>query len=149
MRVVGVVLAALVAGGPAHAETATQKVLERFQFFGTWALDCERPAAADNPVRSAPKPSGKTVMFTESLGGEANVYVIKRAKPAADDTISVRIELNGEIRQDLTIKREGDRLRTMTNRDIATKDVVVREGIVLSTGEPTPWLKYCRDAEKS
>jgi hypothetical protein len=129
---------------PAIAETVTQ-TLEAFGFFGRWAIDCSAPPSAANTVRTSRVSATGEPIFSESLGGtgEPNVYVILRAKTIDADTIRVRIKLNGDSRQDLTMHRRDDRIHTITNREVATGEYVVRKGVVVSTGQATPWLTRC------
>jgi hypothetical protein len=129
---------------PATAETVTQ-TLEAFGFFGRWAIDCRAPPSADNTVRTSRVSATGEPVFSESLGGtgEPNIYVILRAKTIDPNTIRVRIKLNGEYRQDLTMQRRDGRIRTTANREVETGNSIVRRGIVLSTGQATPWLTRC------
>jgi hypothetical protein len=112
-------------------------------------MDCDQPASQTNTVRTAQLSSTGDPNFTESLGGrgEPNSYVILRAKRTSADTIVLRTKLNGEITQELTMHRRGDRIRTLTNRDIASGDYLVRKGVVVSTKNETPWLTRCAAQE--
>jgi hypothetical protein len=141
------VLAVIFFGSPPAAAKSLRDTLDDFGFFGRWAMDCAQPASPANNVRRARiSPTGDPV-FSESLGGdgEPNVYVVLRARRTADDTIVLRTKLNGEIVQELIMRREGNRLRTMSNRDVPGGDYVVRNGVVLSTRAPTPWLAHCTE----
>jgi hypothetical protein len=129
---------------PAVAETLTQ-TLEAFGFFGRWAIDCDAPPSPSNTVRTARvSPTGEPT-FSESLGGtgEPNAYVILRAKTIDANTIRVRIKLNSEYKQDLTMHRRDNKIHTISNREVDTGEYIVRKGVVVSTGQPTPWLTRC------
>jgi hypothetical protein len=129
---------------PAVAETLTQ-TLESFGFFGRWAIDCNEPPSASNTVRTVRiSPTGDPT-FSESLGGEGepNVYVVLRAKPTSANTINLRIKLNGQDRQDLTMHRDDNRIRTLSNRDVETGEFIVRKGTIAGTRQATPWLTRC------
>jgi len=133
----------------ANAESP-RDALDNFGFFGRWAVDCEHPASPTNNVRTARvSPTGDPV-FDESLGGdgEPNLYVVLRTKRIDDDTMVLRTKLNGDIEQDLIMRRDGDRIRTMSNRDVQTRKYVVRDGVVASTKQPTPWLTRCAEPPK-
>jgi hypothetical protein len=135
---------------PANAETLVQ-TLEHFGFFGRWAIDCGEPPSPDNTVRTTRiLPTGDPA-FSESLGGEGepNSYVILGAKPVSADTITLRIKLNGEYQQDLTMHRQDDRLRTLSNREVDTRAYVVRKGVIAATGQATPWLTRCEQQQPS
>jgi hypothetical protein len=129
---------------PAIAETVTQ-TLESFGFFGRWAIDCRAPPSADNTVRTARVSATGEPIFSESLGGtgEPNVYVILRAKTIDASTVRVRIKLNVEYKQDLTMHRRDGRIHTITNREVDNGKYIVRRGVVVSTGQATPWLTRC------
>jgi len=130
---------------PAAKADSLSETLETFGFFGRWAINCDEPASPANNVRTARmSPTGDPV-FSENLGGlgEPNSYVILRAKRNGADTAVLRVKLNGGVIQELTMRRDGDRLRTISNREIATGEYVVREGLVVSTKQETPWLTRC------
>jgi hypothetical protein len=142
------VLVALAAFCCGIVQAATLKdTLSAFGFLGTWAVDCSQPASPTNNYRSAYVSQTGDPVFSESLGSnsEPNVYVILRARQEHKDFIVLRVKINGEFEQELTIRKEGDRLRTITNRDLDSrrKKYVVRNGEVLSTGGNTPWLTRC------
>jgi len=126
-----------------HAES-TRDILEKFGFFGTWAVHCDQPASPDNVTRYA-LASTKGVSFTETLGKDSqpNIYSVMSAKPLGADTIVIRTRLNGDIEQDLTIRKDQNRVRTMQNREADTGDFVVKDGIVDSNKSETPWLTRC------
>jgi hypothetical protein len=131
-------------GAPANAETLTQ-TLEAFGFFGRWAIDCGEPPSSSNTVRIARvSPTGGPI-FNETLGGtgEPNAYVILSAKQLSATTMSLRIELNGDYKQDLTMHLLDNKVRTISNRDVETGQYIVRKGVVVSTGQATPWLTRC------
>jgi hypothetical protein len=135
-------------GAPARAETLIQ-TLEGFGFFGRWAMDCSQVPSPSNTVRTARvSPTGDPV-FSESLGGkgEPNSYVVLRAKRTGDNTVTLRIKLNGEYQQDLTMHRQDDRLRTLSNREVDTHVYVVRKGVITATGQATPWLTRCEQQQ--
>ena len=128
---------------PATSAESPGETLESFGFFGRWATDCNQPASPDNNVRTAQlSPAGDPV-FSESLGSEPNSYVVFRVRRTGADTIILRTKLNGEIIQELTMHRQGDRIRTIANRDMASGGYLVRKGVVVSTKRETPWLTRC------
>jgi hypothetical protein len=130
-----------------HAATAEslRDTLDHFGFFGRWALNCAEPASPDNNVRNARMSPAGDPIFSESLGvdGEPNIYLILRAKRTGPDTIVIRTKLNSDVEQELTMRRDGNRLRTVTNRDRADGHYIVRHGIVTSNKKQTPWLTRC------
>ena len=150
-RILGAALAlCLFAAHPAAADTI-RATLEGFEFFGTWAPHCDQPASPTNSLRTALATPDGQVKFTESLGAdsEPNVYVVRKATREGPDTVVLRIELNSQIMQDLTMVRSGGLLRTMTNRRVSDRKLVVRDGVVTGSGAQTPWLSRCADGRSA
>ena len=87
------------------------------------------------------------VTFTESFGDDyqPNHYVVLGAKDSGTGGVTLRIQLNGSTLQDLTMVRDGNRVRTMTNRRVSDGKLVVRNGAVWGSGSKTPWLTRCGD----
>ena len=131
---------------PARAESA-RETLDQFGFFGTWAVHCDEPASPDNVMRHALASTKTRLSFTETLGKDSqpNIYSILSAKRLDADTVVIRTKLNKDIEQDLTIRREQNRVRTMQNREVGTRDFVVKDGIVDANKSETPWLTRCSD----
>ncbi|MGI8525210.1 MAG: hypothetical protein ACR2K5_03375 [Pseudolabrys sp.] len=128
----------------ATAET-TRQTLESFGFFGTWAVTCERPAAPENVVRVVYVASNGQVEFSETFGEnyEPNIYDVLAADIFKRDTLVLRVDLNGEARQRLTMRRTAGRIRTITNQDVDDGSFVVRNAMIAETGQATPWLSHC------
>lgn len=145
LKFLAAIAAVIFFSSPAASAESLSETLDNFGFFGRWAVDCGQPASPDNNVRTARLSPTGDPLFSESLGGngEPNSYVILRAKRTGTDTIVLRTKLNGQVTQELTMRRHGDRLRTITNRDMATGEHLVRKGIVVTTGRETPWLMRC------
>jgi len=141
------VLASLLLPAMASAQSS-RKVLEDFGFFGNWAPDCSIPATPTNIRRHAYNTQGGEVHFTESvtLNTKRNIYAVFEARRIAPDKVLLRIQLNGKDMQNLTMKKENGRLRTIYNEK-ADGDFLVKDGIVVSTGKETPWLTYCNDKD--
>lgn len=148
-KFLAVAAAVIFFSAPAAQADSLSTTLETFGFFGRWAVNCDEPASPTNNVRAARLSDTGDPIFSESLGGsgEPNSYVILRAKRKGADTIVLRTKLNGEIVQELTMYRHGGRMRTMTNRDMASGDYLVRKGVVVSTKQETPWLTRCATQE--
>lgn len=143
-----IALASCVVASASFGAETTREVLDRFGFFGTWAIDCDAPASLDNVVRNAVVSGTGDPMFAESLGpdSESNIYVILHARRINDDQIALRIKLNGERAQELVMRREDTRIRTVSNRELHGGRYVVKDGHVRGSGRPTPWLKRCGDS---
>lgn len=148
-KLLAVIAAVIFFSGPASSAESLAETLENFGFFGRWAMDCEQPASPSNNVRIARLSAASDPVFSENLGGsgEPNSYVILRAKRTSLDTIVLRTKLNGETVQELTMRRHGDRIQTITNRDPATGQYLVRKGVIVGTKQETPWLTRCAAQE--
>lgn len=147
-RLAKVVITALLA--LASATTAAQaqsasSVLREFGFLGDWSVDCRKPPGPDNSRRKAVAARRGAVTFVEDLGEDylANKYVVRSARRIAGDKVAMRVELNGEITQDITVVKQGGRLRTTDNVNADGK-ALVKDGVVLSTSGETPWMQKCR-----
>jgi hypothetical protein len=141
-----VLLAALVSIAflpPANAQSM-RSVLEDFGFFGNWAINCASPATLANSRRHAFITRGGEIHFTESFGHKIkqNVYTVFGARRIAPDKILLRIQLNGKDMQNLTMQKDNSRLRTIFN-ERENGEFLVRDGVILSNGQPTPWLSPC------
>ena len=146
-RIAGPAAALCLVVASADGAGSIRSELEVFGFFGQWALHCDQPASPTNSRRSVAVTSGGDVIFTESLGLEypPNVYLVRAVNRTAPNSAVLRIELNGQVEQDLTMVREGGQLRTVTNRRVADGELVVKDGIIASNGEKTPWLTRCAE----
>ena len=133
---------------PAFAAEVSRDVLERIGFFGTWAIDCNAPSSLDNVTRTAVVRSTGDATFTENLGpdSEPNSYVILRTRQLGPSEVALRIKLNGEREQELIMRVDDGRIRTISNRDLKTGRYLVKNGSVRGTGTETPWLTRCGDA---
>jgi hypothetical protein len=131
----------------AASPTSIRQTLEGFDFFGTWAVSCERPPAPDNVIRTVYVTTNGQIEFSETFGEdyEPNIYGVLAADTYPHDTIVLRVDLNGEIRQRLTMRRKDGRIRTVTNQNLEDGSFVVRNEAVAKTGQATPWLSHCAE----
>jgi hypothetical protein len=145
VKFLAAVLAAGILGLGTAGATTSLEMLGTFGFFGTWATNCHKPASPSNKLRTGFVSATGDAMFSESLGAdsEPNVYVILKAYLARDGNIVLHTKLNGVTEQELIMRMDGDRLRTLSNRDIARRKYIVRNGRVVSSRHPTPWLTHC------
>jgi hypothetical protein len=142
LAIVPIGLALLVAA-PAQAQSA-RGVLAEFGFRGEWSADCGQPPGPDNSRRVI-SGSRRSVKFVENLGEDyrPNEYVVVAARRIGRDTVTIQAELNGENVQELTIVRDGRRMRTTANVAADGKSLV-KDGVVVASKRETPWLSRCR-----
>lgn len=124
---------------PAAAQTPAS-ILQDFDFFGQWAQDCQ--VLTSNARKVVPLPDGKVEMRS-AVGAGENVYVVLEARRVGPNEVWVKTKLGGQTDIELNIVREGGRLRTMNGRE-TNGPYFTQNGIVLSTGKPTPWLQRCQ-----
>jgi hypothetical protein len=138
-----VALLPILSATPVAAQSAVE-TLEKFGFFGEWAIRCDRPAAPNNVMRRAYLSASGEPGFSEDLGSNAavNTYRILDVRAASSNEIVLDIELNNERRQTLTMMLDGQRIRTLRN-ELPDGRVLVNEGSVVANGAKTPWLNLC------
>jgi hypothetical protein len=137
------------AAAKAAAADSTRQVLADFGFFGRWSPDCDQAPSPDNSLRTTFVTRSGAVGFKEQFGAgyRDNLYQVLAASRTADDQVSIRVRLNGEITQDLVMAMDNGRLRIMENRPPAGKTAgpaVVENGVITASGAPTPWMSRCR-----
>ena len=79
---------------------------------------------------------------TAAPGTAGNRYRVLSAQMPDATTLTMQVQLNGNLTENLTITKYGaDRIRTMTTQ--TWQGLLVRDGVVVATGQPTPWLQKC------
>jgi hypothetical protein len=135
----------------AHAgePPSTEAVFRQFALLGTWAVDCKRPAAPDNPHISDTVLSPGVVLERHDLGpdNEVNRYSVLSAEPLSKTQVALQVLFQpggaNEQRQRLVlVVRDGTR-RTMFNQAV-DGPVAVKDGVAVRFGLPTPLLRKCK-----
>ncbi len=139
------------AAAPAGGEPAGQDVgavLQQFDLFGTWAVDCTQPAALNNPHVTDVLVSTGVALERHDLGpdSEINHYNILAAERLSKTRLSLQVIFQpgreGEQRQRLeVVVRDGTR-RTMFNQPEGGP-VRVKDGVAVGYGVKTPVLHKC------
>jgi hypothetical protein len=146
----------LVAVSPAAAQdakppadaTTVEAVLRDAGLFGTWAVDCDAPAAPANPHVSIVLADAGTVIERHELGPdyEINNYRVIAASRLSMTRVAVEVLFKpGSTReqtQKLIFDVENDRRRTLFNQ-VAGGPVVVKDGVVVGHKVKTPTLGKC------
>ena len=148
MRVAAIIALLMVAASPARAEPSVATLARDFGLLGTWAVDCGKPASADNAYVRVFSPSPGLATEAHDLGpeGVVNRYSILSLKRLPDGDVELHVIFQpgkpDEERQTLVLAiREGTR-RTMFNQPDGGA-VRVDKGVVLAFGVRTPELKRC------
>lgn len=133
----------LVWPGLAAAQSA-KSVLEEAGFVGTWAIQCGSGPELENghQVFEIQSSGSAQVRILFGKGYENLVYVIREIRRLPGGQIWMRTSFKSEDRE-LTMLREGNRLRTMSNRR-TDGTFVVKDGILVASGSETPWITRCR-----
>jgi hypothetical protein len=132
----------------ARAEADAGKIIGDFGLFGTWALDCSRPASASNDyhVFLPGQPYPQRILKR----GEAGEYRfdIKDVRRIGTNWLAFIDHRRGagpEGTFDVIIERVGNRFRTISS--VAPNGrVVIRNGRLVKTGEPTLRFERCTPA---
>lgn len=149
MRGVAVVAVFLSMTFAAAAEPPTTvAVFEQFGLFGTWAVDCGRPASPSNPYVSDVLRGNDAVVEEHHLGADYAVnhyHVLSATRLSATQValeVMFRPRSEAAQRQKLIMHvRDGQR-RTLFNQPQGGT-VRVKDGIALAVGVKTPTLRKC------
>jgi hypothetical protein len=149
MRIAAVIVLVVATILPAAAKAEpVDAVFQQFSLFGTWAANCQAPAAPANPHVTVTTPSPGLVQESHDLGPDyaVNHYSMLSAERLSADQVSVHVIFQpgteGEERQRLVYLVRKDTRRTMFNQPDGG-DERVKDGVVLVSGGKTPVLKKC------
>lgn len=139
------VSSAILASSVATAGTV-QDTIEKFGLLGRWAPDCSLPASSGNAhgTFSLVPPDEAQESFDFGPDRGQNTYRIIYAEPVEAKPNAIRLDVvfNETRHLILEIVSTESRIRTMSN--IQTNGtVVVRDGVVLSSGRQTDLLSRC------
>lgn len=150
MRVVAVVAFLLsMTLAAAAAPSTTAEVFRQFGLFGTWAVDCGRPASPRNPYVSDILQDTGAVVEEHHLGPN---YAVNRYRVLSAERLSateVALEVifrprsEAAERQKLIMRVSEGRRRTLFNQP-QDGEVLVRDGVVAGGAINTPTLTKCR-----
>ena len=150
MRIVAAV-AFLLLSVPAAtaAPPTTADVFRQFSLFGTWAVDCGRPASPQNPFVSDILQDTGAVVEEHHLGPDyaVNHYSVLSATrlSATQVALEVMFQPGSEAaqQQKLVMRVHDGRRRTLFNQP-QSGAVRVKDGIALAAGVRTPTLRKCQ-----
>jgi hypothetical protein len=120
-------------------------ILNAFGLFGSWAVECGAPPSPANVVQTVTWTGREPVEYRETIGpgAAANRYRVISARMPDASTLVMQVLLNGRFTENLTITKYGSSaIRTMTNQ--TWDGFLVENGVIRTTGRPTPWLRKCR-----
>ncbi len=134
---------ATAAGSPTSAD-----VFRQFGLFGTWAVDCDRPALPSNPYVSDILQDDGSVVEEHHLGPDYAInhyHVLSATRLSATQVALVVIFKPGSEaaqQQKLVMRVRDGRRRTMFNQPEGGA-VLVKDGVALAAGLKTPTLRKC------
>ena len=128
---------------------STEEVFRQFDLFGTWAVDCGRPASPQNPYVSDVLQDAGAVVEEHHLGANyaVNRYKVLSAERLSATQVSLEVVFQpgteAAQRQKLIMRVSDGERRTLFNQPLGG-DVRVKDGIALAAGVKTPTLKKCQ-----
>ena len=126
----------------------TTEVFQQFGLFGTWAVDCGRPASPQNPYVSDILQDTDAVVEEHHLGPNyaVNRYRVLSATRLSAMQVAVEVIFQpaseAAQRQKLIMHVGDGQRRTLFNQPQGG-EVRVRDGVVLAAGVKTPILRKC------
>jgi hypothetical protein len=148
MRLLAVLVLAAAIPAAAEAALSTEELFNSFGLFGTWAVDCKRAAASDNPHVSITMPGPGLILEEHDLGGDnaVNRYSILSAQKLSDTRIAMQVVFQPgketEEHQRLVLAVHDGTRRTLFTQP-QDGPVRVKDGVVAAYGLQTPLLRKC------
>jgi hypothetical protein len=131
------------------APPTTADVFRQFSLFGTWAVDCGRPASPQNPYVSDILQDTGAVVEEHHLGPDyaVNHYSVLSATrlSATQVALEVMFQPGSEAaqQQKLVMRVHDGRRRTLFNQPQGGA-VRVKNGVAVARGLKTPTLRKCQ-----
>ena len=128
---------------PSTAETAVQ-IATRWGIVGIWQRDCATPVSRSNDQQAFVIQNGK-LYLDRSTGDTHDSNPITAAEITARGELDLRATLTDykQNRQNVHAMSNDGRDHIVVNRNVDTDEDTVRNGILLSDGQPTPWMTRC------
>lgn len=144
-----VLLLMLSSTAAATQNPSVTKLFDEFGLFGTWATDCNRAPAVDNPYATVIRPTGTGPVIEKDDAGPSayvNRYTIVSAKRLTADTLSVTTvyrvgKQEKQVQDQIWFVRDGS-WRTLFNQPKG-ETALVKDGNVVGSGIKTPILHRC------
>lgn len=150
-----IVAAGLLLAGAARAETPWS-VFKKFGLTGNWSPDCSSPPSKTNFWMTYKKgPGGKVVRPLNRGGGDELSVTVDSATLVTPTTMSARFRNDDPTWEgangtsvDLVIELVDDRVRTLNSTGLDGTQYI-KDGIVVASGKPIPWIEKCGKAKPS
>lgn len=143
-----VVLSLLATSGTSLAQTAADAA-SQWGLLGTWMADCKKSAGPSNLALRYVVKAGQ-LFYERELGSadkiESNQVTSATIKP--DHSIEVVVNfistLPAQTRQFSLVKGNDGRTRVISNVNLGSNEYSIVNGILIGTGDPSPWLTHCQ-----
>ena len=139
-------LAACAATPPQPSGPPVGETIASWRLPGTWAPDCRKPAGPGNTyLKVALGPGGTAEIRRDFNDGRGNdVLQIVSATVTSEQLIQVAVmtQERKEMNVIFLARSADDRIRVMQNV-ASSGSLVVRDGRLAATGEPTRWQARC------
>jgi hypothetical protein len=144
----GLVLqASILAGAGLAAERMAADVAEQWGLVGSWAVECQRPPARDNPYYSYLR-HGATLTVQRDVGDFRDENKVTSAAITDDGGIELVTDFKAlsHVITSRYAKDNANQFRTMSNKD--EKNVYSVLDGKLRSGVPTPVMSRCSKADR-
>jgi hypothetical protein len=147
MRGAAVILFLILAASAGAAETA-EALFSQFDLYGNWAVRCDQPASPMNPHVTIAAISAGVLTEEQNTGPDfqLNTYLIATAEKVDPTSLRVHVLFRAgtgdQVGQTIIWRVANKTRRTLFNQLDGGK-VLVRDGVVVTTGSHTPLLHKC------
>ncbi len=142
-----IVCAAVFAGAAAARTSSVAREYRHFGLFGTWAPNCGQGASPDNPRVTVGLEAGAVLEKDEFGDGyERNHYLIVAARHIDARRLAIEAlfaQGDAEPQRQLIVMRVENRTRRTLFTGAANEPPLVKDGIAIALGKPTPTLTKC------
>ncbi len=112
---------------------------------GSWSRDCADTSGDASITTYAARSDGKVVL-TYNMGPEIspNVYIVNSVRIVSPSQVVMQETYESDGRPfEVTLHKEGDRIRVMQSRNPETGQVFVRDGVITANGREGNWETRC------
>jgi hypothetical protein len=135
--------ASILLAAPAAQAATVQEVIQNFGLIGVFAVDCSKPASAQNSYVVQRAVDAEHVQRDLMIGPAArqNFYVVDRAEVAKPNEVAISMTSEGR-RLNLLLRAEPKRMRTIESAP-ENGAKLIADGRFVDNGAQTPWLNKC------
>jgi hypothetical protein len=127
----------------AHAESPAQAIT-RWGLVGHWRWDCSVAPTEESPAIIWSVQNG-AAFFTRDYGAHQDTNPVESAVIRPDGMIDTIISFGNRRRINENRKSpDGSMYQNVFNKDPDSGVVVVKDGVILSSGGPMAWMRRCR-----